>query len=209
MTGASSPPRALSLGMLLTATLACVATSSCGVPDHHHGSASQNSFGAPQSTGYLASDGDADNDDGSPGIEGVEKGDTLYPVGYGQEASQSDKLKIATLIVSYYSAAVASDGAKACRLLDSTLAAGLNEGAGASTQGANSPCALTLSHLFEREHQHLKADDVSQMEMIDLRVKGGHALATLGFKTRPIGEMPLTNEQGAWKIDALLDNGLD
>jgi hypothetical protein len=185
-----------SLLALLTAALACIVMPTCGDT-----ASSRISAGS-----YLKSDGDRDNDDRSSPIETVEKSDTLIPWTYGKEAGRADKRAITAFVKRYYAAAAAGDGARACSLLYSTLAAGLGEGQDQPLPSRT--CAAVVSLLFEQQRQRLAADDVATMTVVDVRIEGDDGIATLGFRTMPVGQFRVKRERGAWKVDALLDTGM-
>jgi hypothetical protein len=155
---------------------------------------------------YLKSDGDQDKDDGNP-VDAAEHTDTLVDV-YGRPVDQLDKRAVTILIKRYYAAAVARDDTEACLLLASTLATGLAEGQGQGAGGDGKTCASVVAPLFEQQHAQLAEDDVATMVVIAVRVKGDIAMATLGFRTMPVGKIFVKRERGTWKMDALLDTGL-
>jgi hypothetical protein len=152
---------------------------------------------------YFKNDGDHDTDDDrSYGKEAPDDARAVLAE-YGSEAGQADERAIAALVKSYYAAAAAGDGAKACSLLTRSLAATLAESSGRS---AGKGCAAPLSRLFEQQHTHLLADDVATMVVTAVHIKGNAGLAVLGFRRAPEGSTIVEREGGAWRINALLDN---
>lgn len=205
---------------LLTATLLCVSVMACdnaskGTSSTYHIPSNATATNGDRATtapnvatpgGYLKSDSDNDKDDGNP-HDTAEHADNLVAA-YGKRASRADKRTVTTLIKHYYTAAVADDGAKACSLLDSTLATGLGEGQGQSGQSGGETCATAVSLAFKQQHEQLVADDIATMIVIAVHVKGDVGMATLGFRAVPVGEILVKRERGTWKMDALFDTGL-
>lgn len=220
-----SPPAHLrpgmkSLAVLLTAALLSVSAAACGQTSKNIGSTSQvhsnaAATGSSRATttsstthSYLESDGDGDKDDNNRYFM-AEHTDTLLPSAYGKEAAQADKRAVVALIKRYYTAAAAGDGATACPLLYSTLAAGLAKGQGQSVQSSSGgACPAVVSLLFKQQHELLAADDIATMVMVDVRVKGNVGIATVGFRTMPVGQIHVKRDRGVWKVNALLDTGM-
>lgn len=204
---------------LLMVVLLGLGLTACG---NSSGSASRTSFDAitaagdtssgkvastTSSGGFSKSDGDKDNDDDPHGNRSVENDDRALLVSYGSDVSGPDMQAVTTLVKSYYTAATAEDGAKACALLSPSLAAGVAGGPGRSADGANS-CASTVAALFKQQHNQLLADDVATMGVTEVRAKGNLGLAVLGFKRMPEGEVLIERDAGVWKIDSLLANNM-
>jgi len=154
--------------------------------------------------GYLKSDDDNDNDD-AVHPRRIERTDALTPQDYGSKASAADAREVSTLVKRYYMLAAAGRGDTACPLLYPTLAAGLSEGGSGS---GHAGCAAALDLLFKEQHGLLAGDEVATMTVVDVHVKGQLALATVGFRSKPVGTILLRRQGRGWKLDALLDTGL-
>jgi hypothetical protein len=152
---------------------------------------------------YLKVDGDKDNDDSDHPISRLDDDGVLLNQ-YGGKASRADRQAVAAVLEGYYAAAAAEEGAKACALLDPSLAEGL---AVAPRPGAGKTCAAGVSALYKQQHAQLAADAAS-MVVTEVRVKGDLGLAVLGFRAKPEGEILVERERGAWKVDALFDSQL-
>jgi hypothetical protein len=155
----------------------------------------------------LISDGDRDNDDREHPIKGFEKTDTLAPLSYGKEADSTERRDVTSVVKRYYAAAAADNGIQACSLLAPTLAQGLGESEGQTAHGTANNCPATVSLLFKQQHQQLAADEVATMTVIDVRVSGDVGVATVGFRAALSGRIHVKREDGAWKVNALLDTG--
>jgi hypothetical protein len=152
----------------------------------------------------LRSDADLDPDDRGKGPNDDEQG--MVAAGHG--ASLADRRAIATIVRTYYAAAKAGDGAKACSLLDATLVTAITEEAGKLAPSDARTCVTSVSRLFKQQHQYLVAEDPGTMVITGVHVKDAAGVATLGFKTMPEGEILLQREGRAWKINALFDHQL-
>lgn len=203
----------------LAAGLFASGLTACGGASHATGASTRggSGTGAPSSESTTAAlrssrpgaydlrDGDDDPDDHrEPGF--VNDDESFFPT-YGRGASAADTRVIATLVKRYLAAATAGNGAKACSLLDATLAHEL--GAAGSEDGDDAKqCATTLPTLFEHQQPRLTAAEVATMTVISVHVKGNLGLAELGFRTLPEQELIAEREGRTWKIDALLGNYL-
>jgi hypothetical protein len=204
----------------LSFVLLCVVTTACGEASRGRGSMSQASSSsdapgdvlpsiAPGTTsagGYSRHDGDKDNDDEPHGNSDIGNDATALLATYSDDLDATEKQRVIALVKRYYAAAAAGDGAKACSLLQSSLAVGLAEAHGQSTREGAKTCASALSALFEQQHKQLAADEVTTMGVTDVRRKGSLGLVILGFKRMPEGEILIEREGGDWKINSLLDS---
>ncbi len=158
--------------------------------------------------GYVEGDGDSDDiyhshkdsDDGSAR-------------GYGREASAQDRQSVGRLVKLYYEAGAAGSGARACALIYRPIArrrdfADIVPEAYAlvaeSSLFSHRSCAEVESVLFELNRKTLTAGTPS-VTVVDLRAKGDHGIALLGFTTMPERQIAVEREHGRWMIDALLD----
>jgi hypothetical protein len=176
------------LALVLAATL-CLGAVACG--GTHAASATSTSGG------YLKNDADKDTDDPGHHVPGAKNDDLQLFAIYGTGASPADTRAIADLVKAYYAASYAGEGAKACSMLYSSLAAGLGQ--------SRQDCTATMSRLLAQQHPHLVAENPASMLVLGVHVKGETGLAVLGFKTMPESNIVLQREGHAWKIDALFD----
>ncbi|MGC2374858.1 MAG: hypothetical protein WA484_13380 [Solirubrobacteraceae bacterium] len=205
----------LATGLLGLTAVACggtsKTTSSISASPHDAGpsggSAATSASGASQPSGYLKDDGDADGDDGQNPAN-APNDDLAFLATYGHGASPADMRAVTTLVKSYYAAAAAGEAARACSLLDSTLAAGLASGQSQAPHGPRDRCAASMAPLLRQQHQRLTAEDPATMTVIGVHVKGNLGLAVLGFRTMPEAVIVVEREGSMWKIDALFDNNM-
>jgi hypothetical protein len=204
---------------LLAMCLVGISISACGNTDGGTGSTSRESSDATSTVtpaksqaltpagAYLKVDGDSDSDDEKhTGRRPDDDDDRDLLAPYPNTPGQAERRAITTLVKSYYIAAAAQDGTKACVLLDASLATGLGEGADQPGQSKDNRCVASMSHLFKEEHQRLAADEVATMSVTSVHVKDGLGLALLGFRKMPEGEMFIEREGHTWKIGALFDS---
>jgi hypothetical protein len=181
---------------VLAAALLSIAAIACG--------AGRVAGSSSPARGYSKQDGDYDFDEA--GYHGSPVNDDLSLLAtYGSRATPAETRTVTTLLERYYAASVAGDGARACSLLSTSLAAGLASATSQPVRGAGTTCAGPMSLLLERQHAQLAAKDVATMTVIAVYTKGDIGLAVLGFRTTPQSEMILARERGAWRINALFD----
>jgi hypothetical protein len=125
---------------------------------------------------------------------------------YGRAASPSEQRQVTSLVKRYYVAAAAGDGAAGCRLLYTLFAESLPEEEDRSSTPRATTCAAALAKIFKRDHAQLAAG-LARLRVTGLRVKGTHAYALLSG-SRPERYLILHRELGAWKMVAVIDNGL-
>lgn len=209
--------------------------SACGGSGKGSGSASQTSSKAATATtatqgGSTAASGsfigDEDDDDTASNYTGTNKydndadfdNDTIKNKGYhdsddstarsfGRAASAADRRTIAALVKRYYAAAAASDGAKACPLIYSTLEQAIPEDYGqppGPVYSRGKTCAVVMSEYFAHFHRQL----AGAFAVTGVRVEGRQARVLLGSKTVPASFVTLRRERGTWKINELLGQPL-
>jgi hypothetical protein len=210
----------LLLASIVTAGLSVAAGACAGVNSVHdsishasvNSATSENrpyagAVGAASISDYLKYDGDRDNDDDRGYRGNKENDDKTLLAKYGHLADLPTTRSVTVMVKSYYAAAAADDGRKACILLDTSLTVGLTQATSQSAQdNTGHACASSMAVFFTRQHQQLVADDVATMTVINVHVTGKVGLAVLGFRTMPEGEIILSREGHAWKINALLDS---
>jgi hypothetical protein len=178
--------------VLLVTTLLVIGMTGCGNTNDK------------QSSGYLKVDGDKEADDGT----GVSKGtndDPPFLAAYGDEANQATKRAVTAVVKAYYAAAAADQGAKACSLLDTSLASGLAE---QQASGSGQNCTSALSLMFQQQQRQFVRDEVATMAVTKVRISGHQGLAVMGFKAMPESDILLALEGNRWKIGALFGSEL-
>lgn len=139
-------------------------------------------------------DDDGDNND-----------DDAKFLNYGHAATGRELQEIKTLVTSYYAAAAAEDGAKACSLLIPFIAESVAENYGHTPTLSGKTCAVVMSKLFKLNHQLLVGKSAT-LKFYAVRVGGAKALTVLSFATLP--EVRLIAERrvdGTWRMLDLLD----
>lgn len=152
-------------------------------------------------------DNDADFDNDAIKNKSYYDGDDSAISASGRAASPAEERAIAALVKRYYAAAAASDGAKACRLIYSTLEEAIPEDYGQPPGPAYSrgkTCAVVMSKTFAHAHSQLAGG----FAVTGVRVEGKEAHALLGSRTLPASFILLRRERGAWKIYELLGQPL-
>jgi hypothetical protein len=127
---------------------------------------------------------------------------------YGSEANAAELKAVTAVVERYYKLAAADNGAKACSMIDSSLAKSLPEDYGQSPgpaylRGAKT-CQAIMSLVFKYRHALVDAP----IHVTGLLVKGDLAIALLGSKTLPAADITVKREHGRWQIDALLGTPL-
>jgi hypothetical protein len=158
---------------------------------------------------YLKRDDDGTYDDkgGSSYYAHHPDDDEIFLAEYGKEADPTDKREITKVVMRYYEAAGAGDGAKACALLAPSLAKATVEvhGQGAGSGSSGNKCAAILTTMFKRQRAELLADEIATMRVFDIHVKNNVGVAVLGFRRVPERQILVAREGSRWTIDALLD----
>lgn len=182
--------------MLLSLGLAACGGSSKGSDPASH---SSSSAAAPTTLPKSDRDNDADKNN-----------DDAHVLDYGHEPSASERQAIVALVTSYYAAAGAADGQKACALLMPFVAESVVEDIGHQPEVRGRSCPVVMSKLFEQQHTLLSGESAT-LKFYAVRVDGGRALAVLSFANLP--EVRQLTERrdgsGAWKVLNLLDRILE
>lgn len=181
---------------LLTIALLSLSIAACGGAGNSasHGSSSVKSGAVKRDR-----DDDGDNNDDDAGV-----------LDYGHAAGPADRQALMALIRSYYAAAAAADGAKACALLMPFIAEAVAENYGFQPGLHGKTCATVLSKLFKRQHA-LLAGKYETLKFYALRVDEDKALTVLSFATLPeVREIAERRDSsGAWRVLELRDGILE
>lgn len=162
---------------------------------------------SPVSRSYWKYDGDKDSDDyaHSRGLPDDDDDRNLLAP-YPDKPGQAELQAIIATVRRYYTAAAGGNGAQACGLLDTSLAAGLGTGAGRPSHSSSNGCAAAVDRIFKEQHRQLIADEPATMVVTGVHVKGTLGLALLGFRTAPEGAILIERESGIWKLGSLFDS---
>jgi len=141
-------------------------------------------------------DGDHNNDDASV-------------LDYGHPADAADQRASVALVMGYFAAAAAGDGARACSLLIPFIAESVPENAGHTPSLRGKTCATVMSKLFGQRHA-MFAEKNASLKVLDVRIEGDKALAVLNFTAIPeVRQMIERRIGGTWKILDLVDDNLE
>ncbi len=158
----------------------------------------------PPAPAETRADKDNDNDIGAP-YDDTSNSNTLN---FGRAADATDTRAITALIKSYYETAYAENGAKACRMLYSTLEEAVPEDYGQSPPGQpfmrGTSCAAVLTLLFKHDHLQLAAE-LPKLRVARVRLMEHHGIAILHFGALPERQIPVSREGQVWKVGGLLD----
>jgi len=111
------------------------------------------------------------------------------------------------LVRSYYAAAAAGDGARACALMSSGLAESVVEAYGSKTETVGSgreTCAQVSAGIFRHEHERLRRADAA-LRVVEVRTMQREASVRIAVRgSRKSQYMLLVSERGAWKVGKVL-----
>lgn len=144
---------------------------------------------------------DADGDNDNPKFSAYD-GDDGAVRSYGHHASPAEARQAASLLKSYYAAAAASNGTKACPLLYGIIAETMAEEYEHILN--TKTCATTMSKLFSMEHGRFVRDNAT-FKFESLHVAGSSAKALITFGS-PIEHLMLMHrERKDWKLRVVFD----
>lgn len=129
--------------------------------------------------------------------------DDRFIVRFGVKANAADARAVASVVARYRVAAAASDGAKACSLMYSTLAEAVVEDYGRAPGPAYLRGAQTCAELMSRLFAHLHGELTGAVDVTSVRVKRNDGFALLGSSHAPARYVKVHRERGVWKIEAL------
>ena len=159
---------------------------------------------APQRPGI---DDTYDEDDRAP--RRVEEKDDEEIEIYGRPATPAEHRAAVAFAKSYFAAAAAEDGARACKLLLPRLAKGIGgsyESRGDPSYLRGKTCPEVMTKLFRHRHK-LMAAEAAGLEVTDVRVTTSTAFILLAFKGIVERRFMGVERFGkTWKLEALLDS---
>jgi hypothetical protein len=131
-------------------------------------------------------------------------GSATFVSDFGHVADAADRRAVTALVGSYYAAAAAQQGERACGMLFFALAESVAEKYGRAPgprylNGAYT-CQAVLSRVFEHFHAQLQRRPTVAL----VRVNNNQARALLEWSTLPAGYVEAKREGATWKLDSLL-----
>jgi hypothetical protein len=210
MSSLSAHPRLRSLLACASIALPVIGISTCGGSRHaeNGGGMAKSASRSPTAAELSKHDDDGDLDTFGAGPYDNDR-DAAVPT-FGPAAGTADRRAIVSLIRRYYEAAVIGDGARACSMLDplviETVLEEHRRGKGPGwLQG--STCKQVMSKLFAQRHHEL-AEDVASFRVSVVQLHGRRGLVLLPFAVTREVEVIMRRDQGVWKMDVPLDNGV-
>jgi hypothetical protein len=125
---------------------------------------------------------------------------------HDQPAGEPDKREITQLVNRYYAAAADDDGAKACSLLFSSIAASVPEDYGQAPGPLDirgKTCAVVMSKLFKHVHGQSSAD-LATTKVTEVRINSEDGVVQLSSRGMPKGEIIVEREGHGWKVAVLI-----
>jgi len=195
--------------LVVVFSLALLAAGACGCGSTHSSSGGVHTTlplersAGPFERGHDSADGDNANG-GAPS----ESNDDGEVEAYGHPAGRADTLAAERFAKRYLAAAAAADGARACSMLEPSIAGSLGreyDSASAPAYLRGGSCATVLAKLFEYKHRQLVAEDFA-FKVTAVRIEGRKAYALLAFARYPEKRFfDLERVGRAWKLNGLLD----
>lgn len=183
--------RLSALPTLLAAVWLCFGVSACD-------QASNTAGGAARAASHRDRDNDNDNNDDDGNV-----------LGFGHAAGGADLHSSIALVMRYFAAAAAEDGAQACELLVPLQAESVAEQDGHSPTLSGKTCPVVMSKLFKLHHQ-LLAGKAKAMKIIAVRILGDTGLAVIEFpEIYEVRQIGMRRIAGTWKVFDLLDGILE
>jgi hypothetical protein len=189
---ASTPHSSIAawLGVLACLTLG-LGVCACG----GSGTSRSGAVGANASAHRTDFDDDGDHND-----------DDAKVLAYGHAAGAPERRVATALVKSYFGAAAAEDGSRACRLLAPLLSETVVETDGHTPALRGRTCAAVMSKLFAVRHR-LLAEKSSSLRVYAVRAKEDRMLVVLQFPPSPEArQIEERRVAGRWTIFALLDS---
>jgi hypothetical protein len=151
---------------------------------------------------------DGDNDNPTRASYAFPDRDDEETFAYGHTPAPAARRAIASVVERYFAAASTGDGATACSLLLSSIAAAAPADYGGTAgppylRGAKT-CQAVMSMLFRHLHEELAA----AITIFEVRVHGAHAQVILSSKTQPAGDVFLLRQGSSWKLIGLVSQPL-
>jgi hypothetical protein len=154
------------------------------------------------STAIMKLDTDRDHDNRA--ASHYDSDEHSYVV-FGHPANAGDRMAIENMLRSYYDAAAADNGTRACLLIDSLEAESIADRSSTRSGSTLKACAAVATETFAQHRRELVAKR-ERLSFLALRVEGEIGLALLGFGPGSEGYL-LLHREGVWKT-AELENSV-
>lgn len=151
----------------------------------------------PDSDVSFTNDSAVDKDIDTPIQQGPKfpDSDDTFALDLGRGASPTQARALSHLVLRYFSAARAGDGAMACSLLAANEAASLPRESSPPSQS----CPAAAATLLQRDRHALAAP----VKIVDVRLLDPYAEAIVGSRTLPASVVLLKRENGRWRFEGL------
>jgi hypothetical protein len=202
----------LAIGLLVVSVSACGRTGKSTAPASTAGYLND---GDKDMIGDADSDNGHDNDHDNSEDHKLDDngryhdGDDRAVARFGHRASAADRRAVTTAVKRYYAVATSGDGEKGCSMLRPSVAKAVPEDYGYGSAGpsylhAGKTCPQVMTLLFRNLHAQL----VDPVEVTGVRISGNQAVALLGSKRMPAGDISIAHQGGAWKIGSIMGTPL-
>jgi hypothetical protein len=174
----------------------------CGGPSRGTASGGPATTAAVATSNFSTHNNDRDNDgDHNDDDEGV--------LHYGHAADAAVRRASVALVMRYFAAAAAEDGARACSLLAPFIAESVAEQNGHSPALRGATCPVVISKLFKLHHRRLALKNTT-LRISEVRIEGDRGLVVLAFPTIPeVRQITERRIAGTWRLLDLFDGILE
>jgi hypothetical protein len=128
---------------------------------------------------------------------------------FGHAAAAREEREVISAVKHYYAVAASGDGTEACLLLVPSIARAVPDDYGSGSGGPaylrdGNSCPTVMSLLFD----HFRVQLGKPLDVTGVRVRGEQAIALLGSKAIPAGEIQVRREGGVWMIGSVIGSAL-
>jgi len=220
-------PVVVAAALLAFGVVACGGDDSSSTRTQPATEATQEDRSPDESSGGVASDekakkGDARPGDGETGGSGssdfvpkqhddsgggsaqfrVKGGDNSVQE-FGEEADESEREEAATALHNFLDARAAEEWESACSFLAQDVKASLEQLAGQAQQAEDMSCAGILAKLTNRAALPALRSEAARADVGSLRIEGDRAFVLYRGIGDTVLAVPMTNEDGGWKVASL------
>jgi len=173
------------------------------------GTTQQEQSGGDSPTGFTAKEVEVPLEVSGGGAEQfLVKGDDNSIQEFGEESDESELQEAAETVHSFFVARATSDWKSACSYLSKSTSAKLEQLAKSSTELEDKSCASFLES-FTGKPTASEWREATTMDAGSLRTEGEQAFLIYYGPDKDIYAMPLTDEDGTFKVSALAGNLLN
>jgi hypothetical protein len=122
---------------------------------------------------------------------------------FGEEADTSDFDAAAATVHNFLDARAEGNWAAACEYMSQGLVASFEKLGAQAQQIENPSCAGVLQKLINPDAKDLMIEEAAQADVRSLRLEGEQAFAIYTGPDGTVFSMPMTNEDGEWKVNSL------